>query len=669
MTLDGAQRPRCRDGITGPEPVRVTVVTEADAGDAALAATASSLLGQTLQAWEWKIVTSDGPLRIPIDDARAEVVVAPSRARGLRGAVTSAAEFVVVLDAGARLDPTTLEKWLWFLAGHAECAFVHSAPQNGVDRTPARMIRRSVVERSGSIDAACGPARARLAGFVPPPDDESRGERQRRSPEFLQTANAWIPERFPAENRLEKRGRRLLLIVPFMTVGGADRFNLHLLDQLRLAGWEATVATTIDGSHDWYPLYERRTPDIFPLAHFLRLVDYPRFLHYLIASRQPDVVLISNSELGYRLLPYLRAMCPETPLVDYCHSVAEDWNNGGYPRFSVEYQSLLDLTVTTSEHLRQWMIDRGANSERIEVCYANVDIAALRPEPSLRSDVRGQLEIPGDEPVVLFAGRVSEDKQPRVLAETFSRLDRTGVRFTGVIAGAGPDLPWLRSFIRRRLRSRVLTLGDVRHEEMARLMAASDVLFLPSRSEGIALTLYEAMACGVPVVGALVGGQSELVTPDCGILIERSTPHDEAERYADALRGLLTDRRRRESMGMAARLRVESRFPLEQMGTRMNDVLQRAIELHNTRPRPAPARDLARALATESVELMRLAQLADQGWDERAGATRRFGFGPLVFAVLRRLGSSPYQWGVRRRLPWLPALKNRIQRALTGTSA
>lgn len=647
----------------------MTVLTDVDTADTALTATASSLLGQSLQAWEWKVVTVDETLRAPVDDARVQVVTAPSRARGLREAVTAAAEFVVVLDAGVRLAPTTLEKWLWFLTGHTECAFVHSTPQDGAEPIRARMIRRSAIERAGSVDAACGPAGAQSAGFVPPPTGDSRSEWQRRSPESLHTPNAWVPEAFPAENVLEKRGRRLLLIAPFMTVGGADRFNLHLLDQLRLAGWEATVATTIDGSHDWYPLYERRTPDIFPLAHFLRLVDYPRFLHYLIASRQPDVVLISNSELGYRLLPYLRAMCPETPLADYCHSVAEDWNNGGYPRFSVEYQSLLDLTVTTSEHLRQWMIDRGANGDRIEVCHANVDTAALRPQPSVRADVRLQLEIADDEPVVLFAGRISEDKQPRVLAETLSRLDRSGARFTGVVAGDGPDLPWLRSFVRRRLRSRVLTLGDVDHGEMARLMAASDVLFLPSRSEGIALTLYEAMACGIPVVGARVGGQSELVTPDCGMLVERSTPHDEAARYAEALRGLLADRRRRESMGAAARARVETEFPLARMGVRMTDLLQRAIELHETQPRPSSARDLARASATESVELMRLAQLADRAWHERAGGGGQFGLGILVFVLLRRLGGPAYRWGLERGLSWLPRLKSRVQRALTGTSA
>ena len=44
-----------------------------------------------------------------------------------------------------------------------------------------------------------------------------------------------------------------------------------------------------------------------------------RFLVYLVRSRQPDVVMITNSELGYHLLPYLRGRCPEPAYCDYCH--------------------------------------------------------------------------------------------------------------------------------------------------------------------------------------------------------------------------------------------------------------------------------------------------------------------------------------------------------------
>ena len=58
------------------------------------------------------------------------------------------------------------------------------------------------------------------------------------------------------------------------------------------------------------------TPDIFVLPNFLQYADYPRFLSYLIESRQMEAVLIGGSELGYGLVP-LRAYHPKLPIVDY----------------------------------------------------------------------------------------------------------------------------------------------------------------------------------------------------------------------------------------------------------------------------------------------------------------------------------------------------------------
>jgi glycosyltransferase involved in cell wall biosynthesis len=444
------------------------------------------------------------------------------------------------------------------------------------------------------------------------------------------------------------------------------------LDQLAHRGWTATVATTISAEHEWLPLYVQRTPEIFPLHHFLRLVDYPRFLTYLIESRRPDVVLLSNSELAYRLLPYLRSRSPATTFIDFCHSEAAHWNEGGYPRFSVEYHSQLDFTITASAHLRSWLIERGAEPDRVEVSYANVDADRLAPDPAGRTRMRRELAIPEDDPVVLFAGRVSDDKQPTVLAETLSLLARKGRGFTAVVAGGGPELPWLEGYVRARgLRRRVRLLGEVSHERMVAVMQAADVLFLPSRSEGIALTLYEAMACGVPVVAADVGGQSELVTPTCGILIGRSTATEEAARYAEALDGLIGDRGRLATMGKNARERITAQFDLPRMGARMEELFDAAIELHDTKPRSAAPAGLARALATEAVELTRMAALTDWLWVQRqlrgvrVGGSK--GRGGRVYLWLRGIGGPLYRYGVARGWTWLPSMRDRLRRALLGT--
>lgn len=233
-------------------------------------------------------------------------------------------------------------------------------------------------------------------------------------------------------------------------------------------------------------------------------------------------------------------------------------------------------------------------------------------------------------------------------------------------------MPWLEGHIRARgLRRRVRLLNEVTHERIVALMQSADVLFLPSRSEGIALTLYEAMACGVPVVAADVGGQSELVTPDCGILIGRSTGTEEAARYAEALHGLIDDRGRLVTMGKNARERITARFDLPRMGARMEQLFDVAIELHETKPRLAAPPGLARALATEAVELTRMAALTEWLWVQRhlrgAPVGGLKGIGGRVYHWLRGIGGPVYRYGVARGWMWLPSMRDRLRRALLGT--
>ncbi len=371
----------------------------------------------------------------------------------------------------------------------------------------------------------------------------------------------------------------------------------------------------------------------------------------------------------YRLLPYLRSTSRSTTFVDYCHSEAEHWNEGGYPRFSIEYHSQLDLTITASSHLQSWLIERGAEPDRVAVSYANVDAARLKPNPAGRARVRRELGIGDDEPMILFAGRVSEEKQPAVLAETLSLLAGQGCRFTAVIAGGGPDLAWLGGYIRARgLQGRVRLLGEVPHVRMIAVMQAADVLFLPSRFEGIALALYEAMACGVPVVAAAVGGHAELVTPDSGILIGRSMPSEEAARYAEALRALITDGNRLVAMGKNARERILAQFDLPRMGARMEELFDHAVELHRAKPRATVPAGVAHAVATEAIELTRLAELIDWLWVERhERVARAGGLRDRAYLRLRSLAGPLYRYGLARGWIWLPSVRDRLRRVLLGT--
>jgi glycosyltransferase involved in cell wall biosynthesis/GT2 family glycosyltransferase len=708
--------------------------------------TARSVFHQSFQQWEWIIVndaSTDATALEILDEYRRKdlrlrvidqgVNQGPGAARNVAFRL-AAGKYVVHLDSDNLLEPTAIEKWLWYLESHGRCAFVkgfsvgfgaetylsrqgfHEGAEfldrNRVDMTS--MIRRDVHRTVGGFDESIRDGfedwefwiRCANAGYwggtVPEFLDWYRrrathadrwktwdgGEKERRfgavlRRRFPQLARGRFPpigssepgahetvvDELPCENVLAKKTRRVLIIVPWLAMGGADKFTLDLLQQLTQRGWEVTVATTLAGTDAWHAEFGRHTPDIFLLHRFLRLVDYPRFLRYLIQSRQVDAVFISHSEFGYLLLPYLRAHFPHVTFLDFCH-IEEQWRNGGYPRMAVEYQEQLDLNVVSSQHLKRWMIDRGADPDRIHVCYTGVDSQLWGPDGSVRSSVRRQLGVDDQVPVILYAGRICSQKQPRVFADTMLRLHRQRIPFAAVVAGAGPDLNWLCAFVKKHdLRRSVRVLGAVSNQRVNELMKGADLFFLPSEWEGIALSIYEAMASRIAVVGADVGGQRELVTPECGILIAKGNAQQEVDEYSRVVAGLLGNRSVLEGMGAAGRARVCAGFRLDEMGQNMIAQLEHAIRLHDAQPRPVSSLRLGRACASQAVEYVRVSQLAASLWDGPRGSVSPVAaWRRRIYAVCRWMYAPLYRRGLERGGAWYLSLAERLKGALLRAS-
>jgi glycosyltransferase involved in cell wall biosynthesis len=385
-----------------------------------------------------------------------------------------------------------------------------------------------------------------------------------------------------------------------------------------------SIATTLDGEQPWLPDFSGLTPDVFVLPHFLKRCDFPRFLQYLIRSRQPDVVLLSNSELAYLLLPFLRTFCPEPAYVDYCHMEEEYWKNGGYPGYSAARQHYLDLNIVSSEHLKRWMTGRGADPARIEVCHTNQDADAWAPDPQERRRIRAEHRIADDEPVLLFAGRLCSQKKPRVLAQVARQLAARKIDFRLLVAGGGEDEAWFESFLaEHHLGDRVLMLGPVPSDCMPALMAAADIYFLPSLWEGIALSLFEAMAVGLAVVGADVGGQRELVTPECGVLIDPGPDDREIESYTETLTALLAQPDRVREMGRCGRARIQEHFRLSAMGDRMVSLFDLARHLKPTTQRQPLDERLVLEGTAMSVEYARACAEVEENWRHRQALANR----------------------------------------------
>lgn len=672
----------------GTPPV-VSIITPYFDSDASFLETAASVLAQSFQAWEWVIVDDGsrdaGALerleRVRSGDTRIKVAVqpnaGPSAARN-RAVELSTGRYLCLLDSDDMLEPTFLEKCVWFLESNPEFGFCNSWSVNfgeeeflwqvGFERgkahlqansgPPLSMIRRRAFEDCGGFDESIrlghedwdfwlAMAKAGHWGYTIPEYLEWYRKRssgrfaqvmrdgtlnrefenriatkyanldacfpapQRRPPEAFEAALATMP----FANPLARGGDtgRILFLVPWMVTGGADRVNLDWISLLLEKGYRVSVCATLESHHNWHHEFARLTPDVFVLPAFLRLVDFPRFILYLIRSRGIDTVLITGSTLGYQLLPYLRAFCEGVTFVDLCHVEEPHWLNGGHPRFGAGYQEALDLNLVTTAHLREWMVGRGADRQRISVCHSGIDAAPYVDAGAIRTRVRAELDIGPEMPVIVFAGRICEQKRPRFLAEILRALAGRGLVFRALVIGDGELRPMLEELVRDHgLAGTVRFLGGVEHARWLEILAAADMFLLPSQYEGISVALLEAMGAGVVPVVAAVGGQAEVVSGSAGFIV----PHGDRELddYVAALSGLITHPETCRAMGDAAKTRIGSDFSRAATAVKLRAALDLARQLSASESRLPVAQGLGLELATQAVEYARLTRVADGLW-------------------------------------------------------
>jgi glycosyltransferase involved in cell wall biosynthesis len=232
--------------------------------------------------------------------------------------------------------------------------------------------------------------------------------------------------------------------------------------------------------------------------------------------------------------------------------------------------------VCVSEDSRQVAEREGIPSRKLMTIVNGID--------SRRFDYTGPK--PGG-PAVMVARMVAA-KGGDILLRAVQQVLRTRPDFRLVMAGDGDALPSLIGLARELgVEHAVQFLGEVR--DIPALLAQASMFILSSLSEGVSLTVLEAMARGLPVVTTRVGGNPEVVDdPTTGLLVP---PSDSCE-LAAAILKVWSNPELGERMGRAGRERVEHTFEVRQMTRQYEDLYRRLSSeaKYGARPRREPAR-------------------------------------------------------------------------------
>ncbi|CAA9396129.1 MAG: hypothetical protein AVDCRST_MAG74-1392 [uncultured Pyrinomonadaceae bacterium] len=178
--------------------------------------------------------------------------------------------------------------------------------------------------------------------------------------------------------------------------------------------------------------------------------------------------------------------------------------------------------------------------ERIAVCPRGVNVEQFSParkSEKIKREMRTRANVPENSVVLLYAGRISPEKNIKLLPELMEILAKDSSRdYRLLVAGAGPQADWLREETEKRIPNKIIQLGHLDKETLSDYYANADVFVHPNPREPFGIAPLEAMASGTPTVAPNAGGLLAYATNENSWLVE-----PRAKDFADAVREIMSN--------------------------------------------------------------------------------------------------------------------------------
>lgn len=344
----------------------------------------------------------------------------------------------------------------------------------------------------------------------------------------------------------------------------SSRFRLHLgvfLTQAESADTPFVLAARDAGM----PVHEVRGVNQYDFRMVGRVVELIKAL---------DIDIVHAHEVKSDVIAWLVARRHRVPIVTTLHG----WISGGTKRrlfTEIDKRIVLsfDRVIAVSDPIRAEMAARGIRADRLSLVHNAIVIERYR-----RSGQTGYLaelvgrSVPG--PVLTSIGRLSPEKGHPDLIEALAIVHGRGCRPSLVLAGDGPARATLEA------QAYALGLADAVHflgyvSQPERLLEETDLMVLPSHTEGLPNAALEALAMEVPVLATRVGGTPEVVIDgETGRLVSARSPNA----LADAIVDFVADPAHWRRLAGNGRRLVVSRFDFKARTRRVEGIYTDLLE-------------------------------------------------------------------------------------------
>jgi glycosyltransferase involved in cell wall biosynthesis len=343
---------------------------------------------------------------------------------------------------------------------------------------------------------------------------------------------------------------RALTVIAEMGSGGAEAVVADLTSGLAADGHEVAIASSGGWRAD-----ELAARGIATIAVPLRSRGPVALARSVARLRRtgPDLVHAHNVRAAVAAHLGTRAWRRRPPpLVTTVHGLAD----ADYTR-AARLLATSDLVVAVSGDVADRLAAAGLDRGRLRT----VENAVSDPDPTPRRAARRLLGVADGVPLAICVARLAEPKRVDLLLRAWPEVPGAVL----VVVGDGPQ----RADLERLAGDRVRFAGE--RPDVRRLLAAADVVVLPSDREGLPMSVLEALAAGVPVVASAVGGLQSL-----GAGVELVAPGD-VSALAAAVRRVLADPHLAAGLGRQGQDLVARRYSSARMRQDYASVFAEAV--------------------------------------------------------------------------------------------
>lgn len=364
--------------------------------------------------------------------------------------------------------------------------------------------------------------------------------------------------------------KRVLHVIDSLHLGGAQEVVLNLAT-CGSPRFQHEVATLHGHGIYWHRLREAGVK-VHSLSPHKYLPLYLGTLPALLLARRPDI-------LHCHLIPSNIIAKPLGALLGVPLILNHDHTND--PQ-RIDNKLLLSLDKTTNRfahHIiavaaacRDFLIQHESlPPQKITLVPNAIDLRRFAPGKADRAESRNKFGLPTDAKVIAGVGRLNPQKNFSLFLDIAAELAPGFPELRFLLAGEGPEESVLHEKAHALgLADRIVFAGYV--ADTRQVYAAADILLMPSRFEGLPMTLLEAMAMGLPVVASKLDGIAEVIEDGHeGFLIKSN----DTQGFVNRCSALLENLAKSSELAANARAKIESHFSVERMTSAVEAIYDR----------------------------------------------------------------------------------------------